>query len=170
MQISEVLDRVDTLYPNAYTQEEKLGWCYDVSCGIRRNVMPLYAEIEHIISKDNEQIPLPEGVAFMDIESVFINGKRTSKVDSRSFTGDGLKNGDEIKLVYKSIPSKYTEVPAPYDSMYIDYVCAQIAFFQNALSDYQKFMMMYNEKLSEFAAEYRRTAPVVEGRGFKNLW
>ena len=176
MKINEVLEKVDTLYPNAYTEEEKLRWCYDVSCGIRRNVMTLYDESKYTVAEDGEALVLPVGVSMMDVESIFVNDRRENKLDYRSVSGSNLQKGDEIRLVYKSIPQMYdnleaeTEVPSPYDSLYIDYVCAQISFFQNALSDYQKFMMMYNEKLSEFAAEYRRTAPVVEGRTLKNLW
>lgn len=182
MKITEVLSMVDALYPNAYTVDEKARWCYEASAGIRRNVLKLYEEMTYVLTNDNEKIPLPEGVTFMDIESVFVNGKRTAKVDSRSFMGNGLSKGDTVRVVYKIVPEPFvvtdgvvdadavTEVPAPYDGLYIDYVCAQIAFNQNAMSDYQKFMAMYNEKLTEFAVEYQKTAPTVEGRGYTNLW
>lgn len=182
MLIADVLERADDLYPNTYTTEEKVRWCYDVSCGIRDNIMKLYQVKVQFINQEGEQILMPEGVNFSDIDSVYINGVPVSKVDARSFSGGTLSPGDEVRVVYKILPEPYgieegaldpearTEMEAPYDGLYVDYVCAQIAFYQNDLSDYNKFITMYNEKLSEFAAKYRQTAPVVERRGYQNLW
>ena len=182
MKISEVLQQADSLYPNPYTTEEKVRWCYDVSCGIRDNILKLYGEREQVIQNGEEQILLPEGVRFWDVDSVFINGKKVKKVDARSFSGRGLKAGDVVRVVYKTLPDPFvvtdgvvdetcmTEVDAPYDGLYIDYVCAQIAFYQDDLSDHSKFITMYNEKLHDFAVKYRRTAPVIDGRGYQNLW
>ncbi len=182
MLITEVLQQVDSLYPNTYTTEEKLRWCYDVSRGIRDNILKLYQMREQKIAVDGEQILLPEGVSFSDVDSVFVNGKKVQKVDARSFSGAGLSAGDLVKVIYKTLPEPFlledgtcdpkrrTEVESPYDGLYVDYVCAQIAFYQNDLADYNKFITMYNEKLLDFAVRYRRTAPVVEGRGYQNLW
>ena len=182
MLINEVLHSVDSLYPNTYTMEEKLKWCYDVSRGIRDNILKLYQSSEQVIASDGEQILLPGEVNFSDIESVYVNGEKVTKVDARSFLGNGMKAGDVVKVVYKTLPKPFavnegevdpeavTEVEAPYDGLYIDYVCAQIAFFQNDLADYNKFITMYNEKLMDFAVKYRKTAPLVEKRGYQNLW
>lgn len=182
MTIAEVIEKVDSLYPNPYTLEEKVGWCYDVSCGIRNNIMKLYRVREQVIEKEGETILMPEGITFSDIASVFINGKEVDKVDARSFSGAGLSPGDKVRVVYQFPPEPYgvaesvvdpecaTEMGAPYDGLYVDYVCAQIAFYQDDLSDYNKFLTMYNEKLTEFAVSYQRTAPVVSGRGYRNLW
>lgn len=181
MKIAEVIERVDALYPNTYTSEEKLGWCYDVSRGIRDNIKKIYAAREQVISKENEAILLPEGLEFSDVDSVSVNGRVVKKVDARSYDGARLKPGDRVRVVYKSLPEPYalvdgavpeefvTEVSAPYDGLYADYVCAQIAFYQNDLSDYNKFITMYNEKLRDYAIQYIKTAPVTERR-FENLW
>ncbi len=182
MKITEVLERVDSLYPNPYTAEEKVRWCYDVSCGIRDNILKLYNTREQVIKSEGEQILLPVGVKFWDVDSVFINGKKVKKVDARSFSGHGLKVGDVVRVVYKTLPDPFsvvdgvvdeacmTEVDAPYDGLYVDYVCAQVAFYQDDLDDYNKFITMYNEKLHDFAVKYRQTAPIIDGRGYKNLW
>lgn len=182
MLIADVIKKVDDLYPNPYTPEEKLGWCYDVSRGIRDNIKKLYQEREQVIEAEGEQILLPAGVEFSDVDTVFVNGKRIRKVDARTYTGAGLKAGDVVRVVYKTFPDPYalidgavpedyeTEVSAPYDGLYVDYVCGQIAFYQNDLSDYNKFITMYNEKLSDYAVRYTRTAPQVDGRGYQNLW
>ena len=182
MTIAEVLERVDSLYHNTYTAEEKLRWCYDVSRGIRDNIKKLYGRREQTISTDGEKIPLPDGVNFTDIDSVFVNGRQVSKVDERSYGDSGFKAGDVVLVIYKLLPDEYTlvdgavpeelktEVDAPYDGLYVDYVCAQIAFYQNDLSEYNKFITMYHDKLADFAVRYRQTAPVVTERGYRNLW
>ena len=182
MRIAEVIERVDALYPNTYTNEEKVGWCYDVSCGIRDSIVKVYRVREQTIEKDGDQILMPEGVNFSDVDSVFVNGLPVAKVDGRSLVGGPLPAGANAKVVYKVMPDAYsiadgtidpdaeTEMGAPYDSLYVDYVCAQIAFYQNDMNDYSKFIGTYNEKLMEFARSYQQTAPLVQGRGYCNLW
>lgn len=182
MLIAEVLERVDALYPNTYTNEEKVRWCYDVSCGIRDSIVKVYRVRTQTIEKDGDLVLMPDGINFSDIDSVYVNGLPVGKVDGRSLAGGPLPAGSEVRVVYKVMPEPYsiadgdidpdvrTEMEAPYDSLYVDYVCAQIAFYQNDMADYNKFISMYNEKLLEFAKHYQQTAPVVQGRGYYNLW
>ena len=183
MQIAEVLKRVDALCPNAYTKEEKLAWCYEVSCGIRDNIKRLYRSVEQDITEDGGGFVLPPGVDFSDVSAVYVNGHFVTKVDDRSFAGSGLKKGDSVRVVYKSMPEAYmlsedgsvpeelvTEAPAPYDTLYLDFVMSQIAFYQHDMEEYAKFSSMYNQKLAEYAAKYTQTAPSEPGKGYMHIW
>ena len=55
-------------------------------------------------------------------------------------------------------------------TLYIDYVCAQIAFYQNDLYDYNKFVTAYNEKRKGYANAYKRTNPLAQHKSFRNVW
>lgn len=180
MKIYQVLLKVDSLCPNPYSVEEKLRWCYEVSCGIRDNVKREYASVESVVTEDKGRVVLP--CPFSQVVLVYVNGRKKTKTDCRTWEDYSFRKGDTVRVVYKSMPEEYvpngdnvpeeyeTEAPAPYDSLYLDYVMAQIAFYQNDMNDYNKFVTMYNQKLADFAASCKQTEPQFKRGGFIHLW
>ena len=50
-------------------------------------------------------------------------------------------------------------LPAPYDRMYIDFVCANISLHQHDDAGYARYISMYNARYSDFCKWYLRTNP-----------
>lgn len=84
MKILEVIDRVDALYPNPYTLTEKIRWCDEVNAIIGREISEKYDVLE-CVARENEEIILPDGIEFDDIECVYADGIKLDKTDLRSY-------------------------------------------------------------------------------------
>lgn len=111
MKILEVIDRVDALYPNTYTQSEKIRWCDEVNAVISREMAEKYDMLE-CTARENEEIVLPDGIDFDDIDSVYVDGIKLDKTDLRSygmFPSDyGImpcSNFGKIRIVYLLSPN-----------------------------------------------------------------
>ena len=62
-----------------------------------------------------------------------------------------------------------TEVPPPFDDMYIQFVLAKIGFYQNNVDMYNKHITIYNSLMNDYASWYKRTNPI-KSTQFKNMW
>ena len=182
MKIKDVLEKVDALYPNVFDDEQKLSWCYEVTTDLLTD-NPIYKSIDGVVVSDGDPILLPEGVVFSQVERVYINGVRQTIYDERVLQDAKLKKGDKFYVAWKCVPKEYEldengEVPdeleavcpSPYDSMYIDYVCAQIAYWQNDLSDYNKFLSNYNSKKYSYCELRGAKDPLGDVKKFVNLF
>lgn len=241
MKITEVLNRVKKLYPNTFTDEEMLNWCYAVTCTIRERYRDIY---ERATFKGGGDIALSPLVLFEDIERVYINGKEIEKTDETSFVYslEELSDKDIVEIVYRVRAEPYgetelegytisgsnlvfqgeapiyvypsdklrftytngtetvfyvldktgnvitlngspesnlskittvmedeTEVPPPFDDMYIQFVLAKIGFYQNDVDMYNKHISIYNSLINDYGVWYKRTAPI-KSTQFKNMW
>ena len=237
MKITEVLERVRKLYPNSFTDEELLNWCYAVTCTIRERYKGIF---ERATFKGGGDIALSPLVLFEDIESVNVNGVEIEKSDETSFLYalEELGERDTVEIVYRVRPEPYgeielegytvngntlvfegeapiyvnpsdklrfndsvilyvlekegnvitldntppanvvkittvmedeTEVPPPFDDMYIQFLLAKIGFYQNDMDMYNKHMSVYNTALRDYGLWYKRTAPI-KAVQFKNMW
>ena len=115
---------------------------------------------------------------------VYKNGELLDRLDTRTFSRDTFSPGDKVTVVYREKPelSEITEtggttvisgetlIAAPHDNLYVDYLCAQIAFYQNDLADYNKFIGSYNQRLSDFEKVVVERLPKQPENVFKNLW
>ena len=59
---------------------------------------------------------------------------------------------------------------APYDEMYIDYICAQICFYQRKHDIYQQHIARYNARMDEYMRFVRERAPMEDRTVFSNWW
>ena len=101
----------------------------------------------------------------------------TNATDYNDYT---FKKGDKAVLVYRRYPEEYelsggavpediqTVCSSPFESMYIDYVCAQIAYQQNDAAEFNKFIGAFNDKLAAYKAFYGSNAPANVARHFEN--
>jgi len=63
-----------------------------------------------------------------------------------------------------------TMCSAPYDEMYIDYICAQICFYQRKHDVYQQHIARYNARMDEYMRFVRERAPMEDHTVFRNWW
>lgn len=82
---------------------------------------------------------------------------------------DELSEG-EVKADMRRIVTDRTVCDAPYDEMYIDYICAQICFFQRKHDVYQQFIARYNERMKEYGKFMKENAAVNDRTVFTNWW
>ncbi|MDO5398135.1 MAG: hypothetical protein Q4G33_09395 [bacterium] len=82
---------------------------------------------------------------------------------------DALPSG-EIKADIRRIVTDKTVCGPPYDEMYIDYICAQICFFQRKHDIYSQFISRYNERMEEYGRMMMEFANEKDRTVFSNWW
>lgn len=110
--IREIIDDVDRLKPNAYSDAVKVGWISDIDEKVKANNIKTFSffDIQRIEGQTSYDIPL--GVNFEDIETVFFDSIPVTKIDFRSYleTGYYLENG---KFAIYPAPTRTDESSAP---------------------------------------------------------
>ena len=179
MKIADVIKRVDEWLPNVFSASDKLYWCYECTMHIL-NECPRYDTHNAVVSRDGESVMLPSGAGVCDIAELYVNGVKIPVTNETDVGGYSFKKGDNVTVVYRKYPDEYeladgevsedvgTAVGAPYESMYIDYVCAQIAFLQNDAAEYNKFIGAFNDKMAAYKAFFKNNSPSDVARQFKN--
>lgn len=179
MKISTVIQKVDEWQPNIFSDEDKLYWCYECSRHIL-NECPEYSTHEIDVVSDGMILPLPLGVRLCDVAELYVNGVRMPITNATDYNDYTFKKGDKAVLVYRRYPEEYelsggavpediqTVCSSPFESMYIDYVCAQIAYQQNDAAEFNKFIGAFNDKLAAYKAFYGSNAPANVARHFEN--
>ena len=76
----------------------------------------------------------------------------------------------EAELTIRLLVTANTPMPAPYDSMYVDYLLGKIAYYQNDYEEQNKHMAQFNAKLADYAYWYKQTNPVKTGVAFRGMW
>lgn len=132
MKILEVIDRVDALYPNAFSFEQKLQWCYELSCLLRSKVKRIY---DSYLIPYEDAVPyyiLPNEVLFEDIDSVFCDEVPLIKTDWRTngiyphFSEDGSISGvifppcRMVRMVVKTRPAPYRDYETVFRNAIFD--------------------------------------------------
>lgn len=82
---------------------------------------------------------------------------------------DDLPTGT-IKADMKRIVTDMTLCPAPYDEMYVDYIAAQLSFYQRKYDVYQQFMARYNERFKEYGRQVKDCDTAAVDHRFINWW
>lgn len=240
MTIEQALERIDSLCPNSFTQQEKVGWINDCESILRLEAVKQYAYAE--TSVRGGCTSLPRGVRSEDVVKVYIGGVPAAKYDVRSGKiqldeKDGERVGvvflqrhvPQMPLVYSGeiqlepgamtlngnpfycgqdviidcplLEGEYpvlgssgdklfldiqaqgaTEgtvtlrlnqplcAPAPYDSIYVYYVCAQMDYYNKDYESYNHNSILYQDALDGLQRLERRTAPLDATAVVRNLW
>lgn len=171
LKISRVIEKVDEWQPNVFGVQDKLDWCYEVTCNIL-NECPVYKVHDTVVLADGGVIALPLGVTLLDVAELYVNGKRMPITNATDYNDYTFRRNDLVRIVYRSRPDAYeadeneefpdeleTVCPAPFESMYVDFVCAQIAFQQNDAVEYNKFIGAFNDKFYAYKKYYGSNAP-----------
>ena len=82
-----------------------------------------------------------------------------------SAIGYGSKTIDMERVV-----TDRTLCPPPYDEMYIDYIAAQICFYQRKTDIYQQHIARYNTRMADYKLYLKDTEAVNDHTQFVNWW
>lgn len=82
---------------------------------------------------------------------------------------DELPSG-ELKADMCRIITDETVCAPPYDELYVDYICAQICFFQRKYDVYQQFISRYNERMREYGNLMKEFEAENDRTTFVNWW
>ena len=111
MKLLHAIDMADSLCPNAFTLEEKLRWCEEVTAGIRRDIKKVYTSIE-TTAGGGKDIDWPDNFTFEDLELAFWNGTPMDKLDLRSFLADPsqFSTPGKLRLVFLEQPQPVRQI------------------------------------------------------------
>ncbi len=112
MTIEKVINRADAFYPNHFTLDEKLDWCYELSCMLRSQVKKIYKSIS---STSNECV-LPDDISLEDVVVLQCNKVPYEKIDITDT--EIIKTPGVLKLSTKSkdgVRVTYLSRPLPYN-------------------------------------------------------
>jgi hypothetical protein len=76
---------VDGLKPNSYTDAQKITWINEVEQVIKEEIMRTFVKSTIARVSGTTDYALPDGVAFEDIEDVYINSIWIPQLDARSY-------------------------------------------------------------------------------------
>ena len=120
MKIIDAIKKADSLYPNNYTEEEKLDWCFELT---------------------------------------------------KMLCCEYLKNEEIGDLTSENFIEKETLVSSPYDEMYVDFLLAKCCYYQRDYDTYNRHIMLFNSKLSDFSNRYiEENMPVRKTKNSLNGW
>lgn len=76
----------------------------------------------------------------------------------------------EACLAIRRVMDDETQVEAPYDRMYIEYLLAKMALYQHDYDTYAAHMSQYNAIYDEYKRDYKNRSPMNDIARFKNYW
>lgn len=100
---------------------------------------------------------------------VTVNGISNGKVENHLYLSDIDLNG-EIKCTIERVVTDKTVCDAPYDSMYIDYLIAKIAYYQRNYSSYNQQMNLFNNRLLSYQSYLQQRRTLDKDGKIKNWW
>lgn len=193
--IQEIINRVDEIKLNTYSENAKTTWINQVEGWVKDKIIQTYGYFDISRIKGQAAYDLPSGVSFSNIVMAYMDKYPIHKLDARSHEKTGYFLGADGKIniypepgqddttprmrfVYKlsHIPYKYPEdkdaellVSSPYDAIYENYVYAMIDWHNREFSAYNNTMAMYNESWREFANWYKQNNPIPPTK-VSNIW
>nr|DAW92328.1 MAG TPA: Protein of unknown function (DUF2375) [Caudoviricetes sp.] len=112
-----------------------------------------------------------EGQVYDDVAVTDIGPGTTSRksrvtvIPPRALPGSGLFSAD----IFRYVTDK-TVCPAPYDRIYVDYLCGKICFYQRDFEAYNQHMAVVNSRLSAYERYLKKNAPLDGSGQLKNWW
>lgn len=149
MTIKECIDRVDSLYPNQYSEEDKVDWLSRLDSRIFNDVILTH---EH-------PIPFP-----MEIKAESTaNPLDQHTKELRPFPKPKLK---EYSVEDMAIPLL---VKFPYDDLYIFYLQMKIDEANHEVAQYNASAVLFNSYYEEFTSMYNREHKPINKNRY-NMW
>ena len=167
MRFRDIVSEADRLFPNAFSEDEKMGFANDVGALINRKYIK---KTKVYTAVGGEEFSLPPGVTSDLVCEVYFDDKKQSGISVASMLG--RSDGHNVKIVYLDVPT-YTaddELPvsSPYHNLFLYYILAFICLHSGDSDGFNSNMTIYNTNLME----YEKTFAQCEGKSlnFKNLW
>ena len=131
---NKVIEVVDRLKPNAYSEEDKLRWISELEGMVVRLVFQwdetYLAEVE-------------------------------AKYKSKEIKEDEYKEilNKTKPFVYPEDMDKELLIPAPFDDVYNLFLCAKIDYYNREYTNYNNSAMMFEARYTEYKKDYIRNNP-----------
>src|SRR5574343_428698 len=184
--LKEVVDMVDDVKLNAYSDTAKTEWINRVEGWVKDKVIKTFSYFE--ISRLNSitAYTIPAGVTFPNIVMGYMDNCQIQKLDDRSYEKIGYFLGSDgkiniypiptaddteagLRFVYKVLHTKYVWstdqsevllVPAPYDCIYEYYIYAMIDWMNKEYKAYENSMILYNSAWEDMCRWYKTNNPI----------
>lgn len=142
MKLMDAIQMADSLKPNAFTVEQKLRWLNELEGKIQTQI--------HGIAPDQAVPPDPE-------EKPEEAAAPAGTDQARTLIRYTLPDDEQTELL----------VPAPYDGVYWERLCAMIDYANGEYDKYAASQVIANGAYRDYAKWYIRTHP---GQGSKWRW
>ena len=166
MTFRSVIGKCDSLLPNSFSTDEKMEFCEELSALI--HIGYIKKEKNAVLGSDSS---LPDGITPDRVRTVYYNGEKQYGESVPALLGGA---GDKsVSIDYLFVP-EYTlddslPVSAPFDKLFLYWLCAKVCLHTDDIEGYQNYMALYNSMLLEFKKLYAGTESVGRTQ-FKNLW
>lgn len=128
-----------------------------------------------------KELPFEEGdcINFVYLDDLtdevdWSNPKKTYVISNDGecirLSDDMLETQTSACLAVKRVIDDETEVDAPYDRMYIEYILAKTALYQHDYDGYAAHISQYNCLFDEYKKDYKSRNPLNDMSGFHNYW
>lgn len=163
MTIMEIINHLDAVKPNSYSQAEKIKWLNQVEWMIKKEIVDTHEAVIDVIFNDvTGKLDLyVYGVLKGSYDRKETTTKElceTHKADKHPFDGYDTMSSLAKKVIAES----------PYDKLYIHWLEAQIDYANGEYPKYHNSMTMFNESYDEFAKWYNRAHMPLSHGGWKH--
>lgn len=149
MTIIEVINQIDALKPNTYSQEDKIKWLSTLDGIVKREIIDTHE------GADKEQ-------AIAD----YMKTNEVSYEEAKEYI-EATRNDIMFQGYNEETPlDTVLLVPAPYDDIYVKWLEVQIDYANKEYGKYANSMVMYNNAYANFYSWYNRNY-MPKGKTFK---
>lgn len=163
MTVMEIINHLDAIKPNSYTQVEKIKWLNQVEWMIKKEIVDTHEAVIDVVSNGTTgKLDLyVYGVLKGSYDPKETNAKElyeAHKTDKHPFNG------------YNPTSSLSTETiaPAPYDKLYVHWIESQIDYTNGEYPKYNNSITMFNASYDAFAKWYNREHMPLSRGGWKH--
>ncbi len=147
MTVRGVIEKCDKLFPNQFSQSEKLSFCNELAALIHANYIKKMKRAE--IGGSNAA--MPAGVTAERVRAVYADGVPLQG-DIAEILGRAIEGNLEIEYVdiAECGLDDVLPVSAPYDEMFTYWLLAKICLHNEDAEGYNNYMSLYNALMMEF--------------------
>lgn len=167
MKFRDILTRADELYPNSFSEGEKMNFANDIGAMVCRKYLK---NIKSHKAMGGEEFSLPGGVKPDMVTEVLFDGQSRCGVSVSAVLNESA--GHDVEVKYIDVPTYGIddEVPlsSPHHNIYLYYILAFICLHAGDTEGYNDNFSLYNTYLKE----YEKSLSGFEGKTirYKNLW
>ena len=171
MTFLEMIQRVDTLFPNPFNLDEKMDFARELSDTLNVKYIRMVDFDEFVYSKD---FKMPVHLTADTVCGVHLNGQKYKFSHFMNLISRGLlPEGSKFTVEHYVCPRVTLDDPLPvsnrFDALFIYYVLSKIHLHLDDIASYDNFVHLYNAMLREYVNSLndRSDDGITQ---FKNIW
>lgn len=83
---------------------------------------------------------------------------------------DSFTDASDVRMAIRRVITDTTVLPAPYDSAYVEYLLAKMAFYQRDYEGYQAHMAQFNAMMDAYERWHKQRSAINKGSNFRGMW